>query len=170
MNHATCLSVVALSLFAAAACGAQGNKPNAAATLPPSSETGSQLPAAHDGLFVRNDNLKIAYFESGQSLLSDKAKAELKSNVDWLKQNLPLQIVVAGYSDGRGTPEQNLAVGQRRAATLRDYYVAMGIPRSRISTTSLGQEEPVCFEPTEECAWKNRRVETLIENKSLAAR
>jgi peptidoglycan-associated lipoprotein len=123
------------------------------------------------GLFVKNENLKPIYFESGQSQLDPKLKEMVKPNVDWLKENLPLQIQVAGYSDGRGTPEQNLATGQRRAAALRDFYVSMGIPRSRISTVSYGQEEPVCFDQTDECQAQNRRADTLIENKSsLTAR
>jgi peptidoglycan-associated lipoprotein len=121
-------------------------------------------------LYVKNENLRPVFFESGKTQLDPKSMEELKVNVDWLKENLPMQIQVAGYSDGRGTPEQNLATGQRRAAALRDFYVAMGIPRSRIATVSLGQEEPVCFEMTDECQAQNRRAETLIENKSLAAR
>jgi peptidoglycan-associated lipoprotein len=120
--------------------------------------------------YVKNENLQPIYFEAGKSQLEGTSMETLKSNVDWLKVNMPARIQVAGFSDGRGTPEQNLAVGQRRAAALRDYYASMGIPRSRISTISFGQEEPVCFDMSDECQAKNRRADTLIENKELAAK
>jgi peptidoglycan-associated lipoprotein len=120
--------------------------------------------------YLNNENLQSVYFEAGKSQLDPKSMEALKANVDWLKDNMPSRIQVAGFSDGKGTPEQNLAVGQRRAASLREFYVAMGVPRSRISTITYGQEEPVCFEQTEECQAKNRRADTLIENKELAAR
>src|SRR3954466_14777261 len=115
LNHATRLSTLALALSLSTACSAQGMRPKASEPAQ-STETGSQLPAVPQDLFVRHDTLKPAYFEPGKSQLDSKSQEELKSNVDWLKHNLPLQIVLAGYSDGRGTPEQNLAVGQRRAA------------------------------------------------------
>jgi peptidoglycan-associated lipoprotein len=126
--------------------------------------------AAPGDLFAREDHLQTVSFEPAKSQLDPKAQEVLKGNVDWLKWNMPLHIQVAGFSDSAGSPDQNLAVGQRRAAAVRDYYVAMGIPRSRISTISYGQEEPLCFDQTEECRAKNRRVDTLIDNKTLASR
>jgi len=140
------------------------------AQVPPAAQVAQSNPVLPEGLFVKNENLEPAYFARGQYDLHEASMEKLKGNVDWLKKNMPLHIEVAGYSDGLGTPEQNLAVGQRRAAALRDFYVAMGIPRSRISTLTMGQEEPVCFAQTEECRSQNRRAETLIENKELASR
>lgn len=161
----TLLSLAALPAFIATGCTAHETSPKTAQTI-----TTNSLASDTTDLFIRNENLQTVYFENGKSEINPAAIAPLRANVDWLKKNLPLHIEVAGYSDGHGTPEQNLAMGQRRAASLRDYYVAMGIPRSRISTITLGQEEPVCMEQTEECAGKNRRAETLIENKTLAGK
>ena len=161
------LSLMLLNTCLATGCRAQEAKSSQAA--PPAAVQSASI-AAQTDLFVKNENLQPVYFDSGKSQLDPSGMNALKTNVDWLKKNLPMQIEVAGYSDGRGTPEQNLAVGQRRAAALRDFYVSMGIPRSRISTVTLGQEEPVCYEQTDDCQAKNRRVETLIENKSLASR
>lgn len=118
-----------------------------------------------DGLFIKTDELRPVYFASGGWELNTGTMQMLKENVDALKKNMPRHILIAGYSDGQGSPEQNLSMGQRRASALRDFYVSMGIPRSRISTMTYGQEEPVCFENTEECKAQNRRVETLIVSR-----
>ncbi len=149
-------------------CSAQeaNTKTSLAAPPPEAKET---LATSPNKMFVTSEHLAPVFFDKG-SQMDEKALAQLKANVDWLKEDLPAQIEVAGFSDNRGTPEQNLAVGQRRAAALRDYYVSMGIPRSRIVTVSYGQEQPVCFESTDECLAKNRRADTYIENKALAAR
>jgi peptidoglycan-associated lipoprotein len=161
--------LVLLSLTAiTSGCAAQESLPKSSQLPSPAVQTAAI--AAQTDLFVKNENLQTIYFESGKSTLDPKGMEIAKKNVEWLKPNLPSHLEVGGYSDGRGTPEQNLATGQRRASSLRDFYVKMGIPRSRISTVSFGEEEPECFEDTEECSAKNRRVETLIENKSLAAK
>ncbi len=157
--------LLSLAALLSAGCSSNEVKPDAARV--PASKTPTSS-ATIEGLFAKSENLRPVYFPSGGWELNTGTMQMLKENVDWLKKNMPLHILVAGYSDGQGTPEQNLSMGQRRASALRDFYVSMGIPRSRMSTVTYGQEEPVCFEATEECQAQNRRVETLIENKAFA--
>jgi peptidoglycan-associated lipoprotein len=162
----TTLSLLVLTALAASGCTAQPVATKTALNI-----AAPEHPADSPGdLFVHDDHLETVFFESAKAEPDAKALQVMKGNVDWLKLNMPLHIEIAGYSDGLGTPEQNLRMGQRRAAALRDYYVTMGIPRSRISTITLGQEEPVCLEQTEECHAKNRRADTRIDNKTLASR
>jgi peptidoglycan-associated lipoprotein len=65
--------------------------------------------------------------------------------------------VIEGHADSRGTSEYNLALGERRAAAVRDYLVSLGVSADRVSTVSKGKEQPFCKEETETC-WAQNRV------------
>ena len=86
------------------------------------------------------------------------AKPILQSVADWLMKNKSADLLIEGHSDERGTNEYNLALGDRRAKSARDYLVALGIPSGRINVISYGEEKPLCTEKTEECWEKNRRA------------
>ena len=77
-------------------------------------------------------------------------------------ENMPAKILIEGHCDDRGTNEYNLALGDRRAKSVRDYLVALGIASNRIETISYGEEEPLCTDQTEECWAKNRRAHFII--------
>lgn len=97
--------------------------------------------------------------------LDDTAKASLKTNVAILKK-LPasVKIRVEGHCDDRGTVEYNIALGQRRANAVRQYYVTTGIPKARLETISFGEERPTCTAATDECYAMNRRGATKVRN------
>lgn len=99
------------------------------------------------------------YFDFDKYNLRDDAKADLKKNVDVLKQESDLKITVEGHCDERGTVEYNLALGERRAKSARDYMVSLGIKADRISTISYGKERPKAFGHDEDSWAKNRRDE-----------
>ncbi len=67
-----------------------------------------------------------------------------------------------GACDERGTNEYNLALGERRARSAKDYLVSLGVSASRLSTISYGEERPVCSEPEESCWWQNRRAHPVV--------
>ncbi|MBI3550213.1 MAG: OmpA family protein [Elusimicrobia bacterium] len=94
--------------------------------------------------------------------LSEDARAALKKNVEYIKAHPTTGLLVTGNCDERGTIEYNLALGQRRATAVREYYARLGIPAKTIGTISYGKEKPSCHESTEECWTKNRRAETLM--------
>ncbi len=81
----------------------------------------------------------------------------LKAAADWLKKNSTARIEVEGHCDDRGTNEYNLALGAKRAQTAKDYLETLGVAAGRLSTTSYGEEIPVCREHSESCWSKNRR-------------
>ena len=114
--------------------------------------------------------LQTIYFGPNEYTLNEEAKAILKKNADWLNDNPPYRLEIDGYADSRGTPEQALAMSQRRAAALRDYYALLGLPRNRIATVALGQTNPACVQDSEDCFKQNRRAETHVEMKTLAER
>ena len=99
------------------------------------------------------------YFEFDKSNLTSKSIQTLKSAVNALNENSSIKISLAGHADERGTREYNLALGQRRAETVADYFVLNGISSSRITVKSYGEERPKEFGQNEESFAKNRRVE-----------
>ena len=99
------------------------------------------------------------YFEFDKSSLTSKSIQTLKSAVNALNENPSIKITLSGHADERGTREYNLALGQRRAETVSDYFVLNGINKSRISVKSYGEEKPVAYGQDEVSFSKNRRVE-----------
>ncbi len=101
--------------------------------------------------------LKDVFFDFDKSVLRPDAKQTLNNNIEWLKANPRVRIVVEGHCDERGTNEYNLGLGDRRAKSVRNYLVAGGIDAKRISTISYGEERPFVL-GHDESAWKwNRR-------------
>ena len=99
------------------------------------------------------------YFEFDKSNLTSKSIQTLKSAVNALNENTSIQITLSGHADERGTREYNLALGQRRAETVSDYFVLNGINKNRITVKSFGEERPAVIGQDEMSYAKNRRVE-----------
>ena len=99
------------------------------------------------------------YFEFDKSNLTSKSIQILKSVTSALNENESIQVTLAGHADERGTREYNLALGQRRAETVSDYFILNGISKNRISVKSYGEERPLALGQDDESYSKNRRVE-----------
>ena len=109
--------------------------------------------------------LSTVYFEFNSFSLDDGAKDSLNSNADFLKSNATVDIQIEGHCDERGGIQYNLALGERRAKSVKEYLVALGVESSRISIISYGKEKPVAF-GHDESAWnKNRRANFVITAK-----
>ena len=104
-------------------------------------------------------------FEYDKADLSDKARASLQKNAGWLGKWTSTKILIEGHADSRGTNEYNLALGERRAAAVRDYLVTLGVPAARMSIVSKGEEQPLCTEEAEPCWAQNRRAHFDITAK-----
>jgi peptidoglycan-associated lipoprotein len=130
-------------------------------------EAVSQNPAQEPSIRGDEDGeyLKVINFAFDKSDISEEAASALKDNADRLTQNPSLNIVVEGNCDSRGTTAYNLALGQRRANQVKDYYVRqLSIASERIATISYGEEKPVDPAENEGAYAKNRRAETKILN------
>lgn len=114
-----------------------------------------------------NDERPLAdvFFEFDRAELSETARATLQKNADFLRQWTTTKIQIEGHADARGTNEYNLALGDRRAAAVRDYLASLGVTPTRMSTVSKGEEQPVCTEDAEECWQKNRRGHFIFTEK-----
>ncbi|GAB1401968.1 peptidoglycan-associated lipoprotein Pal [Elusimicrobiota bacterium] len=109
--------------------------------------------------------LETVYFNLDSSSIDGANMNVLKENHKYLNANPKVNVVVEGHCDERGTTEYNLALGQRRALKVKEYYVQLGIAPNRIATISYGEEMPA-VKMNNESAWaKNRRAETKILTK-----
>jgi peptidoglycan-associated lipoprotein len=99
------------------------------------------------------------YFEFDKFSLNSKSLQTLKSAVSAMKENESIRITIAGHADERGTREYNLALGQRRADAVKDYFVLNGVKKNRIKVKSYGEERPASFGSNELSYSKNRRAE-----------
>jgi peptidoglycan-associated lipoprotein len=108
-----------------------------------------------DELWLRE--VRDAYFDLDKADIRADAREALTHDAEFFKGYPQLKITIEGHCDERGSTEYNLALGDRRAAAVKNYLVSLGIPADRMSTVSYGKEKPVCMESNEDCWQKNRR-------------
>ena len=161
------LSAVSAVLILAACT----TKPEAAATQgppvatqQPSAPTGpvtsSVLPGSTEDFRVNVGD--TVHFDYDKYDIRDADKAVLQRQAAWLARYPNVRITVEGHADERGTREYNLALGARRANSVKEYLVSLGTASGRLETVSYGKERPVCAESTESCWAQNRRGVTTI--------
>ena len=164
------LTFLAGALVVTAACGKKQPPPAPAPQPPPPPPP---APPTEDQLFASmtleqlNAQRPLAdvFFEYDSAELSDAARASLQKNADWLRRWVSTTITVEGHADSRGTNEYNLALAERRASSVRDYLVSLGVPVTRISIVSKGEEQPFCTEDVESCWSQNRRGHFIFTAK-----
>lgn len=166
-------------VFGLAACGKQpppaapqppppaapAPPPPAPAPPPPPPASPAPAPLTEEQLFAQkslqqlNDERPLAdvFFDLDQSTIREDGRAALARNAEYLKRWSSTRINIEGHGDERGTAEYNLALGDRRAAAVRDYLASLGIGSDRMNTLSKGEEAPFCTESNETCWQQNRR-------------
>jgi peptidoglycan-associated lipoprotein len=103
-------------------------------------------------------------FDTDSYTLNAEAQSILQKQAGWLQQYPQHTVTVEGHADERGTREYNLALGDRRATTVMNYLVALGVDKSRLSEVSYGKEKPVCVDSSDACWNENRRGVTALNN------
>src|SRR6185437_5935357 len=101
--------------------------------------------------------VRDAFFDYVKSDIRPDAQAALQSDADYLKSHPGLSVNIVGHCDERGSAEYNLALGDRRASAVKSYLVSQGVDAGRISTTSVGKEQPFCTSQDDNCYQQNRR-------------
>ena len=176
--------LLAISVSAAVGCG--GKKAPAPAPVPPPPPPveappppppppppapPAPKPLTEEELFAKmsleeaNRQLTDVYFDLDSSDLKDDARAGLQKNADWFKKWTSTRATIEGHADSRGTSEYNLALGERRAASVRDYLVSLGVPTDHLQIVSKGEEAPFCQEENESCWSQNRRGHFVLTAK-----
>ena len=127
-----------------------------------SSSSGSGAPASAS---VKSEFAKVGttvLFDFDSSQLSDYAQRVLDRQAAFMKARPETRVIIGGHADERGTREYNLALGERRASSARDYLVTKGVNAARIRIISYGKERPATVGSTE-AAWRlNRRAQTSL--------
>lgn len=102
------------------------------------------------------------FFSFNSARLSAHGQRTIMRQAQWLQKYPEMQVIIEGHADERGTREYNLAIGEKRANTVKQTLISYGVAASRISTVSYGKEHPEDSR-SNEVAWsKNRRAVTVI--------
>lgn len=122
----------------------------------------NQQPATPPEDAAGKEALKTVYFAFDDYTLNSDSQATLNKVAEFLKGNQAVVVQVEGHCDERGSIEYNLALGERRAQSVKNYLVQLGVDAARLPTISYGEEKPV-EQGHDESAWsKNRRAEFVV--------
>jgi peptidoglycan-associated lipoprotein len=147
---------IAAALIAGLALSACANKPaeNSMAAA------GVATPGSQQD-FVVNVGDRV-FFEVDSSELTMQARSTLDKQAQWLQNYGNYTFTIEGHADERGTREYNIALGARRAQSVRDYLASRGISAQRMRTVSYGKERPVAICNDISCWSQNRRAVTVL--------
>jgi len=122
----------------------------------------SAVPGTQADLVVQAGS-DLVRFNTDQSDLNSMARSILDAQAQWLNTYPNLNVMIEGHADERGTREYNLALGARRAESVKNYLVAMGIDPRRIETITYGKEQPLIVGAGQQTWAENRRARTRIQ-------
>src|SRR5207237_9047556 len=148
-------------LIAALAIGACSKNP---LDYPAAASASAAVPGSQQD-FVVNVGDRV-FFENDSSELSSQAVATLEKQAQWLRTYPQYAFLIEGHADERGTREYNIALGARRAQSVRDYLVSRGVSGQRMRTISYGKERPVAVCNDISCWSQNGRAVTVLNASS----
>lgn len=174
LNKTVKALAVALPMMALAACSSNSETDeqsqvdtNAAQTQAAVEQDNVQVAAAQRAAEIEEqkrqelDRLRsehIVYFDFDKSTVSGEFSAVLDAHAKFLNANSSVSVLVEGHADERGTPEYNIALGERRAKAVVTYLENMGVASSQLSVVSYGEEKPMVKDRSENAFAKNRRA------------
>jgi len=173
LNKTVKALAVALPMFALAACSSssdtdgQSQVDTNAQTTTSTAEENVQVTAAQRAAEIEEQKRQqlaklrsehIIYFDFDKSSVSSEFSQILDAHAKFLNANTNVSVLIEGHADERGTPEYNIALGERRAKAVITYLENMGVSSSQLSTVSYGEEKPLVKDRTESAFAKNRRA------------
>jgi len=155
------LAAVATAFLLVAGCS---TKKEAVSSGPPgpaaSSQSSTIIPGSAEDFRVNVGD--TVHFDFDKYDILENDKGTLQRQASWLAKYPSVRVTIEGHCDERGTREYNLALGARRANSVKEYLVSLGVSTARVDTISYGKEHPVCTESSEDCWAQNRRGVTTI--------
>jgi peptidoglycan-associated lipoprotein len=106
----------------------------------------------------------VVYFDTDRFNIDNSDVASLQAQAQYFAQYPQLTFTIEGHTDERGTREYNLALGERRANSAKNYLVGLGVSAGRIRTVSYGKERPVALASNESAWGQNRRAASILIN------
>jgi len=116
--------------------------------------------------FIPSLELTDVHFHFDRDDLDDISRQALQKNAEYLLQHPNVKVQIEGHCDERGTNNYNLALGERRALSVKNFMMTLGVEENRMSLISYGEEKPYCQENNEHCWQQNRRVHFLAGDSS----
>jgi len=164
--------IAATALIAVAGCSKKrpaelppppSETPPPAQTMPDNGGTvGNAVVPGSAADFKQNVSSDTIHFATDQSDIDPEARQILDSQAQWLAKYPNVRITIEGHCDERGTREYNLALGDRRANSAKNYLAERGVSPDRINTISYGKERPIAL-GSDEASWaQNRRAVTVV--------
>ncbi len=162
------IGILLLCAGALSACG-----PKKIADLPPAAEgtgygdntggsnAGQVIPGSQED-FVASISSDRIFFDTDRFNVDTQDQATLQSQAQWLARYPNVRITVEGHADERGTRDYNLALGERRANSAKNYLTSLGVSSERIQTVSYGKERPQALGSDEQAWAQNRRAVTIV--------
>jgi peptidoglycan-associated lipoprotein len=177
MNSTTFkIAALAAALSLTAACASR--RPEQLPPNPPGGEAGAEdgatgsdpggvgtaaLPGSQAD-FLQSVPSDRVFFDTDSYTLTAEGRSVLDSQSEWLMRYPAVTITIEGHTDERGTREYNLALGDRRANSVRNYLESRGVSGTRMTTISWGKERPAADGSSEEAWAQNRRSVTVLPN------
>ena len=122
--------------------------------------SGTAVPGSQEDLVVNVGDR--VFFDLNRYDLTPQGQATLQAQAAWLQEYPNVSLVIEGHADERGTREYNLALGERRAVSVRNYLIALGVSPSRLITVSYGKERPAVVGSNESAWAQNRRGVSIV--------
>jgi peptidoglycan-associated lipoprotein len=163
------ISVLVVAAFVLAACSTSGDNTGGTGSDGASSASNSQVATAPAGpkpgsqldLEINVGDRVLFAFDS--SALTAESRTTIERWAAWLKTYPANRVIIEGHADERGTREYNLALGERRADSARDYLVSLGIDPNRVKVISYGKERPAVPGSNENAWAQNRRAALVLD-------
>lgn len=156
--------LIALPLVTVAACSSTDDAANAS-DAQTSAENTVATPIDQEAALAEQERMKqelaensTIFFKYDNSEISAQYEDVLAAHAKFLSNTPNVKVTIEGYADERGTPEYNIALGERRAEAVSKYLQALGVQADQISIVSYGEEKPLVMGQTEDAYSKNRRA------------
>jgi peptidoglycan-associated lipoprotein len=162
------MGILLLTATALSACG-----PKKIADLPPAASgtgdgtenngggAGQVIPGSQED-FVASISSDRIFFDTDRFNVDTQDQATLQSQAQWLARYPNVRVTLEGHADERGTRDYNLALGERRANSAKNYLTSLGVDSARIQTVSYGKERPQALGSDEQAWAQNRRAVTIV--------
>ncbi len=157
------LARIAAAMAVALVVAACSNTPKPESEFGPGARNAPATPGSARDFAVNVGD--IVYFSTDSTELSPEAQQTLSNQARWLQQYAQYTITIEGHADERGTREYNIALGAKRAMTVRNFLAQHGINAQRIRTISYGKERPVAVCNDISCWSQNRRAQTVLNSR-----
>jgi peptidoglycan-associated lipoprotein len=165
MRFSPILAAVAIVATGALAGCADDPPPDAASGAGADAGAGSGFAGAPPPDTIEYFNQVVGdrvFFGLDEYTLDGEDQDTLRRQAEWLQANAATNVTVEGHADERGTREYNLALGARRANSVREYLVSQGVSPARVQAVSYGKERPIALCSDESCWSQNRRGVSVV--------